>query len=117
MPMSSLFNNQTPAKNSPLRSLLNIATIISVTVVSIKLIWYNIVSLETGALIIIGSVVLVALGNHLSKLVLCGVGVWLFLQQFSEGNPEQFYLLLETLFTLCILLIGIYYLIRTVFKT
>ena len=56
-------------QSSTMKTLVNIATIVSATVTCIRLAFYGIISIQTAGLIMIGVVVFVAIGNNVSKII------------------------------------------------
>lgn len=96
--------------------MVNIATIVSTVVTCIRLALYGIISIEVSALIMLGVVVFVALGNNLAKIVLAAVALFLFVLLYSYGNKAAFLQIMQLMLTLIIMLIGIYIIIRGSFR-
>lgn len=99
-----------------MKTLVNIATIVSTTITCISLAYHQILSIQVAALIMLGVVIFVALGNNLSKIVLACIALFLFVLYYSGGNNQYFSALMTQMLTLIIVLIGIYIMIRSLFK-
>jgi hypothetical protein len=95
---------------------VNIATIVSATVTCVRLANYGIISIQWAALIMLGVVAFVALGNNLSKIVLAAAALFLFVLLYSDGDKATFSQLMTQMLTLIIVLIGLYVMIRGIFK-
>ena len=109
-------NNRNQRSNSFTKTLVNIATIVSTAVTCIRLAYYGILSIQWAAFIMLGVVVFVALGNNFAKIVLAVAALFLFVLLFSYGDKTAFSQLLTQMLTLIIVLIGLYVMIRGVFK-
>lgn len=103
-------------KRTSARDILNVATIISSTVVCIKLALWGIFSLETALLVMIGVVVFVAIGNAYAKLALSLIAVYLLLKSQAGFSPEAFSAALAPMIALLLVLLGIYIMLRGLFK-
>ena len=115
--MLMLFNsNRNGRSNSTMRTLVNISTIVSSVITCLSLVFHKFISIQIALLIMLSVVVFVALGNNLSKIVLTGIALFLFVAYYSYGNKEQFNALLTQMLTLIIVLIWIYFIIRGYFK-
>lgn len=113
---NSRHNNPKQRGNSFTKTLVNIATITSATVTCIRLAYYGILSIETAALIMFGVVAFVALGNNLSKIVIAAAALILFVLLYSHGNKAAFEQLMTQMLTLILVLVGIYIMIRAMFR-
>lgn len=111
-----MFDNRRQQGSSFTKTLVNIATIVSTSVTCIRLAYYGILSIQWAGLIMLGVVIFVALGNHLSKIILAAAALFLFVLLYSYGNKEAFSQLMTLMLTLIIMLIGIYIIIRGIFK-
>ena len=96
--------------------MVNIATIVSTSVTCIRLTYYGILSVQTSALIMLGVVVFVALGNNIAKIVLAGAALILFVLLYSQGNSIAFSQLMTQMLTLILVLVGLYIMVRSIFK-
>lgn len=110
------YNDRNQRGNSFTKTLVNIATIVSTAVTCIRLAYYGILSIQTAALIMLGVVVFVALGNNVAKIVLAGAALFLFVLLYSYGDKEAFSQLMTQMLTLIIVLIGLYVMIRGIFR-
>lgn len=106
---------KTYRKKSITTVVLNIATIISTVVISLKLTIYGIVSIETAGLVMVGVVIFVAIGNSVAKIILSIVALLLFVALYSQGNNEAFAVLLQGVLTIVVMLIGLYIIIKGIF--
>ena len=110
------YDNRNRRDSSVTKTLVNIATIVSTTVTCVRLAYYGIVSVQTAGLIMLGVVIFVALGNNAAKIILAAVALILFVLLYSYGNKEAFLQLMTSMLTLILILIGIYIVIRGVFR-
>lgn len=107
----------TPKKgNSLMKTLVNIATIVSATVTCFRLTLYGIIPFNWTVIVILGVVALVAIGNDFSKIALAGVALFLFILFYSNGERTAFIELGVHLLALIIALIGVYIMIRAAFR-
>ncbi len=115
-----MFGNRNRYNDRPrtplMKTLVNIATIVSTSITCISLAYHKILSIQIAALIMLGVVIFVALGNNLSKIVLACVALFLFVLYYSGGQDENFSALMKQMLALIIVLIGIYIIIRTFFR-
>lgn len=91
--------------------LMNVVTIISTTLICLRLAIYGFIKIEYAALIIVGVTVILAIGNTTSKVVLSLIAIILFALHFANGNSETFSVLLQQILTLFVMLIGLYIII------
>lgn len=110
------YNNRRQQSSSFTKTLLNIATIVSTTITCIRLAYYGILSIQWAALIMIGVVAFVAIGNSLAKILLAAVALFLFVLLYSYGDKVAFSQLMTHMLTLIIVLIGLYVMIRGIFR-
>jgi len=110
------YNDRDRRGNSFTKTLVNIATIVSTAVTCIRLAYFGIVSVQVAALIMLGVVVFVALGNNASKIILAAAALFLFVLLYSYGDKEAFSQLMTQMLALIIVLIGIYVMIRGLFR-
>jgi hypothetical protein len=108
--------SQNRGKALLMKTLVNIATIISTSITCVSLTYQKILSIQVAALIMLGVVIFVALGNNLSKIVLACVALFLFVLYYSGGNNSHFTNLMTHMLTLIIVLIGLYVIIRAIFR-
>jgi hypothetical protein len=78
--------------------------------------YYGILSVEWAALIMVAVVVMAAIGNTATKLGICAVAIFLFAKYVSHGNEAQFQGVLGAILALLIALIGLYIMIRGIFR-
>jgi uncharacterized membrane protein (DUF373 family) len=71
---------------------------------------------EWAALIMVAVVVMAAIGNTATKLGICAVAIFLFAKYVSHGNEAQFQGVLGAILALLIALIGLYIMIRGIFR-
>lgn len=102
-------------KKSKTKVLLNIATIISTVVISIRLVFYGFISIETAGLVMVGVVIFVVIGNSVAKIILSIIALLLLVALYSQGNNEAFAELLQGVLTIVVMLIGLYIIIKGVF--
>ena len=100
---------------SPMKTLVNIATIVSATVTCIRLAFYGIFSIQTAGLIMIAVVVFVAISNNVSKIILAVTALFLFTLLYSAGNKYNFSVLMSSMLTLILVLVGLYVIIKGAF--
>lgn len=103
------------SRTSSVNHALNIATIISSAVISIKLVLWGLLSLNYAALIMIGVVICLAIGKAYTKLALAGVAVYLLVKSFSGTDEAAFYDGLTSILSLLFALLGLYIIVRAVF--
>lgn len=103
-------------KRTTTRDILNVSTIISSTVVCVKLALWGIFTLETAVLVMIGVVVFVAIGNAYAKLALSLVAVYLLLKSQAGFTTEAFNSALGSMIALLLVLLGIYIMLRSLFR-
>lgn len=103
-------------KKSVFSNLSAIASICSAAIICIRLAYYGILSVEWAALIMVAVVVMAAIGNTATKLGICAVAIFLFAKYVSHGNEPQFQGALGAILALIIALIGLYIMIRGVFR-
>lgn len=115
-----MFRNKDRYKDRPrtplIKTLVSIATIVSTTITCINLAYHQILSIQVAALVMLGVAIFVALGNNLSKIVLACVALFLFVLYYSGGNNQYFSTLMTQILAQIIALIGIYIMIRSIFK-
>jgi uncharacterized membrane protein YccC len=108
--------NTSYKKQSLWSSLTAIASIVSAAILCIRLCYFGILSIEWAAIIMISVVVFAAIGNAASKLGISLVAIYLFTKFVSNGNEVQFQSLLGSILALLIALIGLYYIIKKMFR-
>lgn len=102
------YYNKNQKGNSIAKTIVNISTIVSTTVASVRLAYYGIISIQWALLIMLGVVVFVALGNNLAKVVLSAAALFLFVLLYSYGDKLAFSQIMTQMLTLIITLVGIY---------
>jgi hypothetical protein len=98
------------------KDVLNVATIISSAVVCIKLALWGVFEAETAVLVMVGVVVLVALGNVFAKLSLALLAVYFLLKSQAGFSQEALISAATPMIALLIVLIGIYVMVKSLFK-
>ena len=109
-------NGRYKRSNSITKTLVNIATIVSTAVTCIRLAYHDIVSIQVSVLIMLDVVVFVALGNNVGKIVLAAAALFLFVLLYSYGDKQAFSQIMTQMLALIIVLIGIYVIIRGIFR-
>ena len=112
--MATMFGQR--QKKSFISNLSGIASICSAAIICIRLAYYGILSVEWAALIMVAVVIMAAIGNVATKLGICALAIFLFAKYVSRGNETQFQGVLGAILALLIALIGLYIMIRGVFK-
>ena len=112
--MATIFGQR--QKKSFISNLSGIASICSAAIICIRLAYYGILSVEWAALIMFAVVVMAAIGNVATKLGICALAIFLFAKYVSHGNETQFKGVLGAILALLIALIGLYIMIRGIFK-
>ncbi|MEI6554596.1 MAG: hypothetical protein WCL70_03325 [Paludibacter sp.] len=102
--------------NSTIKTIVNVATIVSSAMACIRFAINGIISAQTAALIMVGVVIFVAIGRSISKIGLTVIAFFLFVLYYSNGDKAMFSQLVTQLLTLFVVLIGIYIMIRGLFK-
>lgn len=110
------YRNDRRSRGTSMKDILNVATIISATVVCIKLLIWGIFSMKTALLVMIGVVVFVAIGNPFAKLALSLIAVYLLLMSQAGFSAEALSAAFTPIFTLLIMLIGLYIILRGLFR-
>lgn len=105
--------NQTPKKKS---NIMNVVTIISTTLICIRLAYYGFIKIEYAVFIMIGVTIFTAIGNTTSKVILSIIAIFLFALHFANGNSEAFSIILQQVLTLIIILVGLYIIVKGVFR-
>lgn len=95
-------------KKSKSSKYINIATIISIALVTIKAIYFNIISIEIAALILIGSVILLAIGSSISKIIIALISAYTFFKSMTNGDELAFTEAFTYFIALVIALFGFY---------
>ena len=72
--------------------------------------------IQWAALILLGVVAFVALGNNVAEIVLARAVLFLFVLLYSHGDKTAFLQLMIQMLTLIIVLLGLYVMIRGIFK-
>ena len=103
-------------KSSPVKTLVNIATIASATITCLRLFIMGIFSIKTAAIVALAVVIFVALGNNAAKIILACAALILFVLLYSGGAREGFSALMSSMITLICVLAGIYIMIRGLFR-
>lgn len=103
-------------KFSFLDKFTGISGIVTATLLSIKLAYEGIISIETAALVIVGVVILNAVGTNVIKILQSALAIYLFCKAYSNGSQEQFNQILYSLLQLGIVLLGIYIMFRGSFR-
>lgn len=103
-------------KKSVLSNLSGIASICSAGIICIRLAYYGILSVEWAALIMVAVVIMAAIGNVATKLGICAVAIFLFAKYVSHGNETEFQGILGAILALLIALIGLYIMVRGIFR-
>ena len=113
-----MFNNRNRERrtNPVMKTLVNFATIISTVITCISLAYHKIISFQIAALIMLGTVIFVAMGNNISKIVLACAALFLFVLYYSGGSSPYFSALMGQMLGLVIVLIALYIMIRSFFK-
>lgn len=104
-------------KSSPVKTLVNIATIISATVTCFRLFLMGIFSIKTAAIVILAIVIFVALGNNAAKIILACAALILFVLLYSGSTREGFNALMGSMITLICVLAGLYIMLRGLFRS
>lgn len=112
--MRTMFSQR--QKKSVFSKLSGIASICSAAIICIRLAYFGILSVEWAALIMVGVVIMAAIGNVATKLGICAIAVFLFAKYISHGNEAQFQCVLGAILALLIALIGIYIMVRGIFR-
>jgi hypothetical protein len=112
--MATLFGQK--QKKSFFSNLSGIASICSTAIACISLAYNGFLSLEWTAFIMVGVVVMTAIGNVATKLGISAVAIFLFAKFISHGNEGQFKNMLGAILALLIALIGLYNIIKSIFK-
>jgi len=112
--MATMFGQR--QKKSFISNLSGIASICSAAIICIRLAYYGILSVEWAALIMVAVVIMAAIGNVATKLGICALAIFLFAKYVSHGNETQFQGVLGAILALLVALIGLYIMIRGLFK-
>lgn len=102
------FRKKEAKKSNRFKQILNLATLISIALATIKLAYYDIITIEIAGLILVATVILLAIGNGITKLIIAIFGVYVFLSVATKGYPIQFEQALTYFIVLVIVLFGIY---------
>lgn len=112
--MGTMFGQR--KKKSVFSNLSGIASICSTAFVCISLAYNGILSLEWTAFIMVAVVIMTAIGNVATKLGISAVAIFLFAKYVSHGNEVQFQGVLGAILALLIALIGLYIIVKSIFK-
>lgn len=103
-------------KSSPIKTLVNIATIASAAMTCISLFNMGIFSLNTAMIVTLAVVIFVALGNNAAKIILTCGSLILFVLLYSGGTSDGFNALMSSMITLICVLAGLYIILRSLFR-
>ncbi len=103
-------------KSSPVKTLVNIATIASATITCLRLYLMGIFSINTAMIVTLAVVIFVALGNNAAKIILACAALILFVLLHSGGTKEGFNALMGSMLTLLCVLAGLYIMLRGLFR-
>ena len=93
-------------------SLLNIATIISITLATIKAIYYGLIEPQIGLIILIAAVILLALGTSITKIIVAAISVYVFYASASQGNIQLFESGMIDFFGIIVIVLSIYWITK-----
>jgi hypothetical protein len=110
------YRSRKESKNSTIRTLVNISSIVSAAITVISIAYKKYISIQMAAFIMVGVVIFVALGNNISKIVLTAIALFLFVTYYSYGDKTVFSQLMIQMVTLILVLIVLYVLIRGFFR-
>lgn len=94
-------------ENNTLRNLLNIATILSITLTALKLGMTGKISPEHIAYILVFCVFIIAIKSKIAKIVTVLLSLFLFAQTYASNNQELMQII-GLVLTLLIALVGLY---------
>ena len=114
--MFSISKPNKKAETSPLKTIVNIATIASTVITCLRLVIYGVFSIKTAAWVMIAVVVFVAIGNNISKVMLAGAAVILFCLLYSSGSAAGFQAMLTGVLALRLVLVGLYFILKGLFS-
>ena len=103
-------------KSNPIKTLVNIATIVTTAITCLRLVLMGIVSIETAIIITLAVLIFLALGKSVAKIVLACIALIFFVLLYSGGTSEGLYSLMGSMITLICILIGIYIMLRGAFR-
>jgi hypothetical protein len=103
-------------KSSPVKTLVNLATIASATITCFRLFLMGIFSIKTVVIVILAIVIFLALGNNAAKIILACAALILFVLLYSGGTREGFNALMGSMLTLICVLAGVYIMLRGLFR-
>lgn len=103
-------------RRGPASTLVNIATMVTTAVTCIRIAYLGIVSVEVAIVIMLGVVILVALGNDAAKIILAASALLLFVLLYSRGDKAQYTQLLSQMLAIILVLVGIYVMVRGFFR-
>ncbi|MBK9107296.1 MAG: hypothetical protein IPM92_02660 [Saprospiraceae bacterium] len=106
----------TRKKRSLMENMSAIASILSATIVCVRLTYFGILPIETAALIMVAVVFMAAVGTTVMKLGICAASIYLFAKYVSQGDDAQFQGVLAAILALIIALIGLYIIVRQMFR-
>ncbi len=113
--MSFFYRKKEAKKQGFIKTLVNIASIISAVITCLRLTIYGLITVETSVLIMLAVVVFVAIGNNISKIILSIIALAIFVLLYSGATNVAFTSLLKSVLTLIIIFIGVYIIIRSLF--
>lgn len=105
-----------PRRGNITKDILNIATIISCLVASIKLAIWGVLSVEAVVVIMFGVVVFVAISNAYAKLALALIALYLLIKRYAGIDESLFFELLGPFIALILVLTGLYVIVKTLFR-
>ena len=95
--------------------ITGISGIVTATLLCIRLAYAGIISVQTAALIIVGVVIFNALGSNVIKIIQSIAAVWLF-SKVNTNSPEEFREVIFLILQLGIVLLGIYIMVKGLFR-
>ena len=109
-------SSKTTSKKSFLSIISGLASIVSATVISLKMAYHGVISVEIAAAIIVGVVAMVAISNAVTKLILGLIALGLFALYSTNGQSEAFSEAIGSIILLLVVVVGLFIVLRGLFK-
>ncbi len=94
------------------KTLINIATIISITLATVKAIYYGLIEPQIGFIILIGAVILLARGTSIAKILVGIISVYVFYASASKGNIQLLERGIQDFFGIVVVVLSIYWITK-----
>ncbi len=103
-----LKKKQEQPKSSRVKNLMNIATILTVTLAVLKALYYNFISIKIAAVVLVGLAIILAIKSPIAKIAATLIAAYVFFVNSSEGNSDIIIGSIGAFLALTLAVVGIY---------